>query len=406
MSRAGGDVKGPNHTTVTSADTDMFDGGPPLRLLRLWGRFDPEHRHVWLRALTVAAVGWLPLLVLALLSYASGHEGVWRTFLQDASVHARSLVVAPLLVFAEAVCIPHLGAVAQIFRARGLVPASQMQAYEAVVRTIRRLRDWWLMEALAVVLAFIASLLIVRYIPASFLPDWHHGSADAPLGRSFASWWHALISLPLLLVLLLGWCWRIFLWTRYLWLVSRLDLRLVASHPEGAAGLMFVSYSLRAWSMLGFATGVIVAATALAHILAGGPGDPQRVAFLALGTVLFVVVVFTAPLLIFSGPLMRTWRGAVDTYGALAQRVGEDLEDRWMRGPSGEGTEAPLESPDFSATTDLFQVVEKAYALRLAPVDLRSMLLLAGFTALPFAGVTLALVPFDKLLGTLLGLFL
>lgn len=123
---------------------------------------------------------------------------------------------------------------------------------------------------------------------------------------------------------------------------------------------MFVSYSLRAWSMLGFAAGVIVAATALAHILVGGSGELQHLGILALGTVVFVVVIFTAPVLVFSAPLLRTWHSAVLSYGALAQRVGQDLEDKWMHGRLGEGTHAPLDSPNFSAATALFQVVEKA----------------------------------------------
>ncbi|MES1264999.1 MAG: hypothetical protein ABUU24_05020, partial [Variovorax sp.] len=94
-------------------DLDLFDGGPPLRLLRLWGRFDPWHRHVVRRALVVIALGWLPLMVLALIAGAYGHAEVLDAFLRDASVHARSLPAAPLLVLAAGVCIPRLGAIAQ-----------------------------------------------------------------------------------------------------------------------------------------------------------------------------------------------------------------------------------------------------------------------------------------------------
>ena len=252
-----------------SAEARLFDGGPPLRLLQLWGRFDPEHRHVLRRSLILVAIGWLPLLVLALVALASGHENVWHAFLSDASVHARSLIVVPLLVIAEGVCIPRLGDIAQSFRRTGVVPPSQAGRYEAVVRSTVRLRDGWLVEAIAALLAYIVALLIVKYVPSSFLPDWHLGDANAPMGRSLASWWHALVSLPLLLILLLGWIWRLFLWTRYLWCVSRLELRLVAAHPAGAGGLMFVGYSLRAFAILGMATGMIVAATELAHLWAG-----------------------------------------------------------------------------------------------------------------------------------------
>ena len=213
-------------------DRHLFDGGPPMRLLRLWGRFDPEHRHVWRRSLIVVGIGWWPLLVLALLAYADGYAQVWDAFLRDASVHARSLIAAPLLILAEAICIPRLGEIARCFRERGVVPASQMPAYEAIVQSILRLRDWRLAEALAVVLAYVVALLVIRQVPTSFLPDWHRSGT---LDRSLASWWNALVALPLLLVLLLGWFWRFFLWARYLWLVSRLELRLVASVEKTAS---------------------------------------------------------------------------------------------------------------------------------------------------------------------------
>ncbi|MDM0019379.1 hypothetical protein [Variovorax saccharolyticus] len=385
----------------------LFNGGPPLRLLRLWGRFDPDHQHVVRRALIVACVGWLPLLLLALLSIPAGHDEVWRAFLRDASVHARSLIVAPLLVLAEAACIPLLGELAHTFRDRGLIPATELPAYERVVHSIRRLRDWWLVEAVAVVLAYVLAVLLVTHVPTSFLPDWHRSASEgAPLGRSPASWWAMLVSLPLLLVLLLGWAWRIFLWALYLWRVSRLDLRLVASHPEGAGGLMFVSYSLNSFSLLGIAIGVIVAALELAHLLAGGDITPEQLGRVAFGSIVFVLVLFTAPLLCFCAPLLRTWRQGVKAYGALAQRVGTSLEDRWMRSPPGPETAEPLSSPDFSAVADLFQSVEKAYQMRVIPVELRSAFTLAMATALPFGVVALALVPFDKVLEKMVGLFL
>ena len=61
----------------------------------------------------VVVVGWLPLFLLALLARLHGEERVWSAFLGDASVHARSLLAAPLLVLAEAVCIPRLGEIAR-----------------------------------------------------------------------------------------------------------------------------------------------------------------------------------------------------------------------------------------------------------------------------------------------------
>lgn len=399
------------HTAIKpepKANTDeagLVDGGPPLRLLRLWGPYDSAHRHVWGRALLLAAVGWLPLLLLALLAHLEGRQGVWLAFLHDTSVHSRTLLVAPLLVLAEAHCIPRLGALAQIFRQRGLVPEAQLGAYEAIVRSILRQRDSWLAEVVAVVLAYVAALLIVRYVPPSFLPDWHLGIEAAPFGRSLASWWNALISLPILIILILGWAWRLWLWARYLWRVSRLPLRLLASHPEGSAGLMFLSESLPAFSLLGAALGILVAATELAHVSAGGIASAEQLGGFAIGTVLFALLVFGAPLTAFTLPLLHCRHAAIASYGALIQRVGGAFEDKWLSGAPVVPA-AALESGDFSAVADLYGTASQVYELRLLPIELRSLLVLAAATALPFGVVALALMPFDKLLDKLLGMFL
>jgi hypothetical protein len=70
-----------------------------------------------------------------------------------------------------------------------------------------------------------------------------------------------LVSVPLLLLLLLGWLWRVLLWWRFLWLTARLDLRLIPGHPDLAGGLMFVGSSLRSFWLLSFALGAIAAGT-------------------------------------------------------------------------------------------------------------------------------------------------
>jgi len=387
-------------------EAGLFDGGPPLGLLRLWGRIGEGSRNVRRRALAVILIGWLPLLVLALLAQFNERPGVWTAFLHDASAHARTLLVSPLLILAELICIPRLGAIAETFRTRGLVPASQVADFDAILSGVMRLRDSWVAEAAAVVLAYLAAFVLVTFVPTSFLPDWHRGLSEGVQTRSLASWWNALVSLPILLVLLFGWVWRWFLWNRFLWKVSRLDLRLVAAHPEGAAGLMFVGFSLRAFMIIGLAIGVLVAATELAHVLAGSAATPEQLAAVALATVVCVLLLFTAPLLAFTEPLLRTWRAAVISYGALAQRVGQAFEDKWMHNPIDEETAQPLATGDFSAVTDLYQTTSLAYSLRLMPLDLRSLVALAISTALPFGIVALALVPFDKVMDKLLGMFL
>ena len=96
---------------------------------------------------------------------------------------------------------------------------------------------------------------------------------------SLAGWWHTLVSVPLLLLLIFGWCWRLALWTRLLWLIARLELRLVASHPDRCAGLSFLGHSVRAFAIVALALAVIVAGrSAHMSLLGGGLPTPYFLA--------------------------------------------------------------------------------------------------------------------------------
>jgi hypothetical protein len=200
-------------------------------------------------------------------------------------------------------------------------------------------------------------------------------------------------------MLLLGWMTRLALWARLLWRISRLDLRLVASHPDHAAGLGFVGHSVRAFAIVALAMATI-AAGASAHIVLLGGTLPTRSFEFNVGLLLTVVVLFTAPLLVFTPLLMATWRRAAFEYGALADRMGVAFEDKWLgHGPRIDPT--MLAQQDFSATTDLYQVVANIYELRLVAIDLQSIIILGGSMLLPFIPVVLLAVPADQLLAGL-----
>ncbi len=100
---------------------------------------------------------------------------------------------------------------------------------------------------------------------------------------------------------------------------------------------------------------------------------------------------------------MQVWRRAAFEYGALAERMGVAFEDKWL---NREQLMDPtiLEHQDFSATTDLYQVVANIYEMRLIPIDVKSLVMLVGAMLLPFVPVVLLAVPADQILTGLKGL--
>ena len=118
--------------------------------------------------------------------------------------------------------------------------------------------------------------------------------------------------------------------------------------------------------------------------------------------VVFAVVLFTAPLTVFSSVLLATMRRGAQQYDELATALGRQFEHEWFDAERRPLHKQMLDRGDFSAATDLYQVCDRVHDLRLVPVDLASIATLVGATLLPFVPVVLAVLPLDVLFTTLL----
>ena len=377
-------------------ERELFEGGPPVVLQTWLGLGRPGQPNFGRRALLVILIGWIPLLVLTIVQSIAQDSGGPGAFFPDIAVHARSLLAAPMLIVAEAVCAPRLNAIAQQFLDAGLVREPQRARFDAAVASTRLLLQSPLAGIGVVALAYAMIAGLIALFPVDQLPAWHRIGDAAELSYSAAGWWHAFVSLPLLLLLLLGWIWRLCLWSRFLWLVSRLDLHLIPAHPDHAAGLIFVGHSLRALSVLALALGTILAGGAANNLLRHA-GSFFAHTFIVAGAVGFVVALFSAPLLVFSERLVREWQRGVFAYGALASDIGARFEGKWF-GPGAPANDDNLAAPDFSSTTDLYQVVSNVYEMRFVPVDLTSVTLLIGAMLLPFVPVLPLAMPIGEIM--------
>ena len=381
---------------------ELFSVGPPYRLQAVLGLIGPEDLRIKRRALIAALVAWLPLAVLTAIRGDFAHESGGQSLLSDFGVHARFLVAIPMLILADAMCGPRLGSTARHFIDARLVASADRARFDAAVASTRKLRDSTLVEIAVVILAYALVSALSYSVLESDVQGWHRSDPGRGLNPSPAGWWGLLVSLPILLILILGWAWRWILWTRLLWLVSRLDLRLIPSHPDRAAGLRFVSYTVRAWWPLGFTLGAIVAgvlATKIVHHEAVLFDYRYGITAVALTP----VALFTAPLLVFFGKLLEAWRRGLFEYGELVDRFGRHFERKWLQ-QQAHTDDSILERPDFSAATDLYQVADRVHEMRLVPVDFRSLVMLAVATLLPFAPVVLLGLPFDDIVSALAGL--
>jgi len=390
-------------TSEIAEDRELFDGGPSNRLQGALHLRSPGRPHVVRRAVVVAVLTWGMLAVLAVAEELRRHDGSARSFFTDVATYARFLIAGPLFIFAERDCIPRLGSVARHFVEGGFVTELDSDRFDAAVASTHRLLDSKLAEIVVVILAYSIVITLYEFTAADSLSVWLRSSLNSQ-DLSPAGWWQALVSLPVVGVILLGWLWRVFLWWRLLWLISLLKLRLIPGHPDRCGGLKFVSNSLRGFRLLAFALGSIAAGVAANRVLRG-EAHPVAFRYASAALVIIVVALFVGPLTVFVKQLRTTKKRGIFEYGALAGYLGWQFEQKWLD-PKGRIDQTALEVGDFSATTDLYQVVSNVYGMKDFPFGLSNFSNLIAATLIPFIPVALLAVPFDVVLKELTKFFL
>ena len=237
------------------------------------GRFDlPRPERQWLRhrALTLAAIAWVPLAVLAATQGLALSGDRRESQLLDISAYVRYLVAIPTFVLAEAICLPQLGRIVHQFVDSGLVADAERPRYDAILASTRALLAKPEIEFALLMVAYIGALATSETLYPSGVSTWVAPIRDGTRAFSLAGWWLVLVSQPLYQILIAMWLWRVLLWARLLWKLSRLDLRLLPSHPDLAGGLSFVATSLRGFAPVAFGLGAAVAGGVAEAVLVDG----------------------------------------------------------------------------------------------------------------------------------------
>jgi hypothetical protein len=75
------------------------------------------------------------------------------------------------------------------------------------------------------------------------------------------------VAIPIIQIVLLRWYLRFFIWYRFLWRTSKLNLHLVPIHPDRSAGLAFLGKSAYAFGPILFAQGAMLAGLVASRVL-------------------------------------------------------------------------------------------------------------------------------------------
>ena len=377
-------------------------GGPLYQLLRRAHLSDDALMMVRQRIIVFALLAWLPLLLLSALEghVLGGDAGV--PFLLDVEVHTRFLVALPLLIVAELVVHQRMRPLLQQFLERNLIPANAMARFDAAVTSAFRLRNSVLAEVLLIVIVYGVGILIVwRHYVALDTATWYATpSADGPQ-LSLAGMWYGYVSLPIFQFLLVRWYFRLFIWARFLWRVSRIDLSLLPTHPDRLGGLSFLSGQIYAFTVLAVAHGALLAGNLANRIFFLGAALIDFKVEIAV-MVIFLMCVVLGPLLLFAPQLAQAKRKGSREYGVLAERYVREFDTKWLRG-GAPASEPLLGSGDIQSLADLGNSYEVVRSMRIVPIKRDDVLRLVGATLAPIVPLALTMMSLEELLKKLLG---
>src|SRR5262249_10142960 len=156
---------------------------------------------------------------------------------------------------------------------------------------------------------------------------------------------------PAFQFILLRWYFRILIWARFLWQVSRLELALIPTHPDRLGGLGFLANTAFAFIPLLMAHGAMLAgllANRIFHV--GDKLTDFKIALAAL--VIFLLALVIGPLLAFAPRLAQAKRKGNREYGTLAERYVREFDAKWVRGGVAPD-EALVGSADIQSLADL-----------------------------------------------------
>lgn len=311
------------------------------------------------------------------------------------AVHVRFLVSIPLFFICETWVAPQMAEFARYIVRSGVVPEASLPALVAEIQRVTRMKDSWLAEAIFLGLAFALPTLETITGPPGGAGRWVSTLQSIGNGNTWINTWYLQFCLPLFRFLLLRWLWRLGLWWRFLWRLAHLQLRLVPTHSDGAAGLGYLEIVHEQFVPLSLGLSALLSAQFAEEISSGSMPFENLYRLLPI-VVLLMAAIFVGPLCIFAPKLWICYWHGMSEYMGMASRYVNAFDSKWIRYPGASG-EAQLGSPDVQSLADLTTSLNVLRRMRTIPAGQRFLIELAASVVVPLLPLLLLKYPVDQI---------
>jgi hypothetical protein len=378
----------------------LVRGDPWFRFQQAIGLIPSTGLGIVRRSVVFALVTWVPLVIWAILWRRAFPGELAEPLLQHLGIHARCLLAIPLLIISEAAADRYPRELIPYFLTSGLVQDETKPKFESIISSAEKMRDSWVawggLLGITLFVTFVGS-----YQPAH-LHDvaWAHMESGGKGSLGFGGWWYLVVVRSVFTFLLIAWAWRLVVCSVLLWRISRLDLQLVPTHPDGAGGLGFLEDVPIIFSSVVLAMSVVMASRWEHDVLYHGAQSTSFNILLAV-FVAIMFVLFLSPLAFFSRCLRRLKQRSLLDYGALVGQHGRLVRRRWITGKDVKDV-ALLQAPELGPVSDTVAMYEVVDNIRIIPIGKRSLLAIGLPALLPMLPLWAIDIPLKELVPKLL----
>ncbi|NLH15778.1 MAG: hypothetical protein GX455_04300 [Phycisphaerae bacterium] len=309
--------------------------------------------------------------------------------------HVRLLVVILLFFVCETFVAPLMAEFVRNIVRSGVVPQAELPALASDIRRIDRLKDFWLVEILLLIIVFISPLFETMANLPGMTTNWASLVNESGGRMNWVLGWYLGFCLPVFRFLLFRWYWHLALWWYFLWRVNRLKLNLIPTHPDLAGGLGYLEVVQEHFAAFAMAASATLSASFAEEIVSGTRAFDSLYSLIPI-VLLLIAVLFIGPLFTFSRKLWACRITGLNEYMVMAHRYVGAFDRKWVRDETASG-ESQLGTADLQSLADLSNSIDVVRNMRWVPMSRRLVAELAIAALIPMLPLLLLKYPVTEL---------
>jgi hypothetical protein len=367
-------------------------------------KFNIEHKR-GLLAIFILCLTWLPLVIITSID-GTLYSGTGLPFLKDLAIQGRLLVGIFMLILIKHLVYRQIPQVLH-YIAEVLIPPNEKERFIsgplllAKKRTDSKWSEIILVLGIAI-FAFSPADQASLFMTQRGSGTWLISLKDGKEVLSFAGKWAQYISIPIFQFLLLRWLWRYLVWVILLFHISKENLILKPTHPDGSGGIGIIFLAQRNFLLFFVACGMAISCVMINFLLQTGISF-ETLKIQILGFIIFSIIMIILPLFFFIRKLAKTKYDGQLELSRAGLNMSKKYEEEWVK-PMGTEKNISEDTVDPSIQVDYAGVYSLLQELRIIPIRLGDLMIMAFALYLPFIPIFFIEFSVVELLQKLMGL--